>query len=112
MLYFDAVSAGGIAVVIAGLVTFAIYFFRRQFALSLTWLFGHTSKRKTTVLDLPPRPKHHVHGRSSLVREIQLLFTKLLHDSPSSVAVVYIEGPPGFGKTQLARLYAEEYSVS
>ena len=105
MQYSDVVSVGRIAiVVIVGLLSFAVFFCRR----SVSWV-AHA--RKKTILDLPPRPKHQVHARSSLVREIRSLFTRLQQDSPCSVAVVYVEGPPGFGKTQLARQYAEDFSI-
>ena len=105
MQYSDVVSVGGIAiVVIVGLLSFAVFFCRR----SVSWV-AHA--RKKTILDLPPRPKHQVHARSSLVREIRSLFTRLQQDSPCSVAVVYVEGPPGFGKTQLARQSAEDFSI-
>ena len=91
-----------VIVVIVGLLSFALFFCGR-------WLIA-LPRRKATVLDLPPRPKHHVHVRSSLVLEMQSLFTKLQQVSASSVTVVYVEGPPGFGKTQLARQYAEDFS--
>lgn len=63
---------------------------------------------KKKVWELPPRPKHYVHPRHSLVDKIRSMFAQL-QDLADSVTVVYLEGPPGFGKTQLARQYAEDF---
>lgn len=60
---------------------------------------------------LPPCPKHKIQNRSKVVEAIRSKFAELSERCPDhdTVMTVYLEGPPGFGKTQAARLFANEF---
>ena len=60
---------------------------------------------------LPPSPKHKIQNRSKVVEAIHSKFDELCERCPDhdAVVTVYLEGPPGFGKTQAARLFANEF---
>lgn len=95
-------SIGGFAIIISiGLLSCLFIFFYQRSVRQLL-----VNKKK--VWELPPRPKHYVQPRRSLVDKIRSMFAQL-QDLANSVTVVYLEGPPGFGKTQLACQYAEDF---
>lgn len=100
-IMLDAVgSIGGFAIIISiGLLSCLFIFFYQRSVRPLL-----VNKKK--VWELPPRPKHYVHPRRSLVGKIRSIFAQL---HANAVTLVYLEGPPGFGKTQLARQYAEDF---
>ena len=60
---------------------------------------------------LPPPPKHNIQQRKEVVKSIRSKFSSIRDRCPvhDSVLTVYLEGPPAFGKTQAARLFADEY---
>lgn len=95
-------SIGGFAIIISiGLLSCLFIFLYQRSVRQLL-----VNKKK--VWELPPRPKHYVQPRRSLVDKIRSMFAQL-QDLANSVTVVYLEGPPGFGKTQLACQYAEDF---
>jgi len=60
---------------------------------------------------LPPLPIHNIQQRKEVVESIRSKFACIRDRCPvqDSVLTVYLEGPPAFGKTQVARLFADEY---
>lgn len=91
-----------------GLVTvtciIVVYFWR-------SFVNRRRTSKKSTLMLLPPRPKHKIQPRRNLVAKITSLFTELRQGCPDrdTVVVVYVQGPPAFGKTQLACQYAEDF---
>ena len=81
-------------------------------------LMGRPSKKSAGMQQplksmlLPPRPKHKVQPRHDLVAKITSFFTELRNACPdrNTVVVVYVQGPPAFGKTQLACQFAEDFA--
>lgn len=60
---------------------------------------------------LPGKPFHATQRRGGEIRKIQQAFNDLPQDAAESslVSAVYVKGPPGCGKTQLARQFGKEY---
>ena len=60
---------------------------------------------------LPGKPFHATQRRGGEIRKIQQGFSHLRRDAAESslVRAVYVKGPPGCGKTQLARQFGKEY---
>lgn len=59
---------------------------------------------------LPGKPFHATQRRAAEIQKIQEAFTQLRQNAQSpSVTGVFVKGPPGCGKTQLARQFGEEY---
>lgn len=76
-------------------------------------LLDSTKLKKKAGLQplLPPPPKHDIQQRQEVVESIRTKFAAIRERCPThdSILTVYLEGPPGFGKTQAARLFAKGY---
>jgi len=59
---------------------------------------------------LPGKPFHVTQRRGTEIQKIKEAFSQLRRDAPNSLVTgVFVKGPPGCGKTQLARQFGEEY---
>lgn len=59
---------------------------------------------------LPGKPFHATQRRGADIQKIQEAFAQLRQNSSNSLVTgVFVKGPPGCGKTQLARQFGEEY---
>ena len=96
-----------VVAIVVGLLTVLIALFAAK-SLRRALIKGGPSKKSML---LPPRPKHKVQPRRDLVANIASLFTELRKGCPDrdTVVVVYVQGPPAFGKTQLACQFAEDF---
>ncbi|XP_022778324.1 uncharacterized protein LOC111319859, partial [Stylophora pistillata] len=64
----------------------------------------------TTVEILPGKPFHVTRRRGREIQKVNKYFVELRRDVPTSTVIgLYIKGPPGCGKTQLARQVGEEF---
>ena len=60
----------------------------------------------TQITNLGPKPQHKVICRP---QQVEKLHEAVMKQTSEEVAIVYVTGEPGVGKTQVARKYAEEY---
>ena len=68
------------------------------------------SSQAKGLLVLPPQPSHKCQPRQAEVEQLRLMFKDLQEKNGTDrVVTLYIVGLPGFGKTTLASLFAEDY---
>ena len=58
---------------------------------------------------LPPKPSHHIAGRTQEVAEITEQLKQLKNANKNNLSYLYISGNPGSGKSQLASLAANRF---
>ena len=92
-------GAGGGVGVIAGL-----------YRTAALWKLVASASMDRSILLLPQKPSHIVQQRAEDVRKIRGIMKSLRKQNGRNVAVtVYVTGPPGYGKSQLAREFGQEF---
>lgn len=70
------------------------------------YVYKDREKKRLITKNMPPLPAHYIHPRNKDIAELEKLHSHL--KSRSSLVVLQIVGPKGYGKTVLARAFAEK----